>query len=553
LLVGGRAPSPLQAERSSAPSRLDSNFRSASALRFASALLLLLSHAASWAQSSPQAPQQTPASTSPSEAKSEAKSETKFGTIAPYLGLPIENIELPGVPPEEAATLLVATPLKIGTPLTREALHDAMQALFATGRFADIRAEADHTDTGGVRLRFLTTPNFFVGTLTIEGVTTNPSPNQLASATRLQLGELYARDKIDRARAGIQRVLEENGFHQSRVTISEERDELQHQTNVTFHVVTGPRAVVGEIKLEGDAGNPVEEIREIAKLYTGDSVISSRITRALQRIRTRYQKQDRLLAQVSVANRTYHPELNTVDYVFKVERGPVVEIAAQGFKLSQRTLRKLVPIYEEGAVDDDLLNEGRRNITNHLQTLGYFEATATVNQQTSPDGKNLQVVYVVNPGARHKLAAIRIRGNRYFDDDLIRSRMQNQSAGRLFSHGRYSEVFLEEDVRSIQALYRASGFRQAEVTSKLVEKYQGNPLQLAIEIVIKEGLQTRVVWVRVEGSYTLPQEQLPEISTAEGQGFDESSLADDRDTILGKYFDSGFPNATVDVGYVAIP
>jgi outer membrane protein insertion porin family len=71
--------------------------------------------------------------------------------------------------------------------------------------------------------------------------------------------------------------------------------------------------------------------------------------------------------------------------------------------------------------------------------------------------------------------------------------------------------------------------------------------------VVKEGPQTRVAWVRIEGSYTLPQEQLPEISTAEEQGFDESSLADDRDTILGKYFDNGFPNATVDVAYVPVP
>ncbi len=92
----------------------------------------------------------------------------------------------------------------------------------------------------------------------------------------------------------------------------------------------------------------------------------------------------------------------------------MVQIAAEGFKLSQRVLRKLVPIYEEGAVDDDLLNEGRRNIQNHLQTLGYFEATVTVSQHSAPDGKNLQVVYAVNPGDRHKLAAIRISGNRFF-------------------------------------------------------------------------------------------------------------------------------------------
>jgi outer membrane protein assembly complex protein YaeT len=555
LLVWGSAPSRacpersrrVQAERSSAASCRHSN--SWFGVRFVLVVSLLLAPGASWAQGSPPTPQR-PAE---SPAQSAAESATTFGAIAPYLGLAIDQIELPGVPPEEAATLLAATPLRIGEPLTRETLHDAMQALFATGRFSDIQAEADRAETTGVRLRFLTVANFFVGMVTIEGVSINPSANQLASATRLQLGELYAREKIDRALAGIQRVLEENGFHRSKVTISEQRDELQHQINLTFHVVPGPRAVVGEITLEGDAGYSIAQLKDIAKLHPGDPVLSNHITRALQRIRRRYQKQDRLLAQVSAANRTYHSERNTVDYVFKVDRGPVVEIAAEGFKLSQHILKRLVPIYEEGAVDDDLLNEGRRNIQNHLQTLGYFEATVSVSQHTAPDGNHVQVVYAINPGARHKLAAIRISGNRFFSDDQIRARMQNQAAGRLFSHGRYSEAWLEEDVRRIQGLYRASGFRQAEVASKLIDRYQGNPSQLAIEIAVKEGPQTRVAWVRIEGSYTLPQEQLPEISTAEEQGFDESSLADDRDTILGKYFDSGFPNATVDVAYVSVP
>jgi outer membrane protein insertion porin family len=516
-----------------------------SAAWFALAVLLVLTQTANWAAGQP--PAQQPS------LPSAPQSQTNFGTIAPYLGLTIDQIELPGFPPEEAASLLSATPLKIGDPLTREALHDAMQALFATGRFSDIQAEADRAETTGVRLRFLTTANFFVGMVAVEGVSTNPSANQLVSATRLQLGELYTPEKLEHALGGIQRVLEENGFHQSKVTSSKQRDETQHQVNMTFHVVPGARAEVGELSLEGDAGYSKAEIQEIAHLHPGDGVVSSRITRALQQIRSRYQKQDRLLAQVSVASRTYHPEHNTVDYVLKVDRGPIVQIAAEGFKVSQRVLKKLVPIYEEGAVDDDLLNEGRRNLQNHLQTLGYFQAKVSVSQHNAADSKSVQVVYTIDPGDRHKLAAIRISGNHFFSDDLIRSRMQEQAAGRLFSHGLYSEVLLEEDVRGIENLYRSSGYRQAEVKSTLVTKFQGDPSQLAIEIFIKEGPQTLVAWVRIEGAYTLPQEQLPGIQTEERQGFDESSLADDRDTILEKYFDNGFPNATVDVAYTPVP
>jgi outer membrane protein insertion porin family len=504
-------------------------------------LMLVLTAAAGQAPSGP-----------PSQQRS-AETPSQVGTITPYLGLPIDEIEVAGVAPEEAAHLLATTPLKTGEPLTRQALHDAMQSLFATGRFTDIQAEAERTATAGVKLRFLTAPNYFVGQVTVEGVTTNPSPNQLATASRLQLGELYSREKLDRAVAGIQRVLEDNGFHRSKVTSSEQRNEEQHQLDLTFQVNLGPRALVGQIILQGDSGYSKEQIEDIGKFHSGDPVISTRLTRALQRIRSRYQKQDRLLAQVSAASRTYRPESNTVDYVFQVERGPVVEIDAEGFKISQRQLRKLVPIYEESAVDDDLLNEGRRNLQNHLQTLGYFDATVGVSQHTAQDGKSLRVVYVINPGDRHKLTAIRVRGNQLFSDDQIRAVMQEQTAGRLFSHGRYSEALLEEDVRSIQDLYHGSGYRQAEIVSKLLDRYLGDPGQLAIELQIKEGPQTRIAWVRIEGNYTIPTEQLlPVPATEEGQGFDESNLADDRDKMLGVYFDTGFPNATVEVTYTPV-
>lgn len=486
----------------------------------------------------------------PASAQAEP-SASQFGAITPYLGLTIDEIEFPGVRPEESASLLALTSLKVGEPLNRDTLRDAIKALFASGRFSDIEAEADRTDTAGVKLTFLTVANFFVGIVTVDGVSANPSSNQLISSTRLQLGELYTEEKLTRALEGMARVLEENGFHQSKVHTLEHRNEQQHQIDLAFHISPGARAVVGEVKVTGDSAYTASQIKEIAKLHSGDPVISTRVTRALQRIRTRYQKQDRLLAQVSLADRTYRPEHNTVDYTFQIDRGPVVEIAAEGYKLGQRTLRRLVPVYEEGAVDDDLLNEGRRNIQNHMEALGYFEATVSVNQHDG-NGKTMRILYVIDPGARHKLAAIRIYGAHYFPEELIRRRMADQPATRLFSHGRYSEALLTQDIQRIQGLYRGSGFRQAEVSGKLVTKYQGNPSLLAIDIIINEGPQTRVAWVKVEGSYILPQEQLPELSTAEGQGFDESSLEDDRDAILGKYFDNGFPNATVDVGYVNV-
>ena len=473
----------------------------------------------------------------------------QLGTITPYLGMPVTEIDLPGVPADEAAQLVSATPLKPGEPLTRQALHDAMQSLFATGRFADIQAEAERS-TAGVLLRFLTVPNYFVGQVSAEGVSGSPSANQLVTGSRLQLGELYSPDKLERTRANLQRILDDNGFHRAKITVDEHRVPEQHQIDLTIRVEPGPRAAVGQIVVEGDSGYSKDAIEEIAKFHPGDGVVSTRLTHALQRIRARYQKQDRLLAQVSAAG-TYRPETNTVDYTFKVERGPVVEIAAEGYKISQSQLRKLVPIYEEGAVDDDLLNEGRRNLQNHLQALGYFGATVAVSQRSVLDGQGLRVIYAITPGDRHKLAAIRISGNQFFEAELVRGTMLCQPGGRLISHGRYSEALLTEDVHNIEDMYRSNGFRQAKVSGKLLEKYQGDPSQLAIQIDITEGPQTRVASMSIEGNYNIPSDQLtPRLTTEEGQGFNEPSLADDRDAILEKYFDNGFTNATIDVAYV---
>jgi len=72
--------------------------------------------------------------------------------------------------------------------------------------------------------------------------------------------------------------------------------------------------------------------------------------------------------------RRYQAKTNRLNYVFEVQQGPTVAISTEGEKISKGQLKKLVPVYQENSVDDDLLNEGRRNLRDYLQTQGYFDA-----------------------------------------------------------------------------------------------------------------------------------------------------------------------------------
>ena len=105
-------------------------------------------------------------------------------------------------------------------------------------------------------------------------------------------------------------------------------------------------------------------------MHPGDRVTAAQITNSLQRLRKKFQKQQRVLAQVSIAEQKYHPESNAVDYTYLIDPGPVVIVYTQGYHISRGVLKKEVPVYEENAVDDDLLNEGKRNILDYLQSRG---------------------------------------------------------------------------------------------------------------------------------------------------------------------------------------
>ena len=275
----------------------------------------------------------------------------------------------------------------------------------------------------------------------------------------------------------------------------------------------------------------------------GDRVKNEHVTRALERLRKHYQKNAHLEAQVSLTDRKYHSDSNTLDYVFQVEEGPTIAISTEGEKVSKSQLQKMVPVYQENTVDDDLLNEGRRNLRDYLQTKGYFDATVEVERRSVPEKNHLNIVYKIDPGIRHKLTAVKVEGNKYFDSESIRERMAVQPSSLLLPNGRLSQRILSEDVASIKYLYQANGFLDVQVSADLEDDYEGKKNEMEVLVKIEEGPQTLVGSLKLEGVSSFAYEQLEaSLSTAKGQPYSEASVAADRDAITYFYYDRGFPD-----------
>ncbi len=453
-----------------------------------------------------------------------------------------------GVATREKEHLVQLLPQKSGQPLDRELVRQSLKVLYDSGLFADIQVLADKTPDHGIVLTFTTVNNFFIGSVSAEGEPGRPSANQIVSATKLQLGEVYSPEKLERANKNILQVMADNGYYRASLTHEEHPHPDTSQLDILFRVSAGPPAVVGEVTLRGNPGYSKGQIEDFAHMHPGDRVSADRISSALQHIRKRYLKQNRLLAQVSIAERTYRPDTNKLDFTFLIDPGPTVAIAVEGFKIRQSVLRKRVPVYEENALDDDLLNEGRRNLLDYLQSRGYFDATVGIKKQSDAGKNALRAIYVVDAGVRHKLVSVLISGNKYFDQETLRTRMQVQPATRLVTNGRFSQSLLASDINGLTDLYKANGFPQIQIKSNVQDNYEGVQKHLVIRLDITEGPQSLVADVHITGNSKIPTDQLvAKIDTAPNQPYSDYKLAGDRDTILNYYFNNGFPNASLEI------
>ncbi|MBI2816369.1 MAG: BamA/TamA family outer membrane protein [Acidobacteria bacterium] len=470
-------------------------------------------------------------------------------------GLRVFGADFEGVPvneirhrPEEAvqqplgpAELQELLPQKIHEPYSSSKISESIQRLYATGRFSDVQVDASGVPSG-VILTFLTKSAYFVGAVEVRGVEAPPGEGQLRSATHLELGRSFSEDDIPAAIESLRRVLQDDGYFQAELTPAYKRDPETQQIDIAFDVRTGARARLGSVQFGGSPIFSPEKLIRQAKWKRGRPLTSAMVQSGLERIRKLYQKENYLAASLGVTAKPFDAEKNSADLEITVQPGTQISISISGASLSRSTLKRLVPVFQEGALDDDLLEEGERNLIEYFQTRGYFDVSIhRERKQNSPS--QTAVEFIVHQGMRQKLEEIRITGNRYFSTDALRERMRIEPVGFGLPYGRFSSKLLAADLESLRTLYDKNGFSAAEITSKL-ETPEGSERYLKVTISVREGQQSRVGSFSFLGNHSFPQPVLESlINGGRGQPYSPSVITSDGDNLLTFYFDEGFPRA----------
>jgi outer membrane protein insertion porin family len=436
-----------------------------------------------------------------------------------------------------------------GKPLDRAQVAESIRALYRTGDYAEVRAVSTPVE-GGIRVDFVVKEQLFFNQVLIRGLTAPPTDASALAAMQLPLGDPYDPALVDEGVERLRDALHDDGLYLAQISVDTVPRGETRQMDIVVNIKPGPRARVKEVKLQNGTEYRDSEILSRLKMKPGRQITAARIHNGSERIRKFLVRKSHLNARAVVRRGPYDAKSNSVALELDVTEGPRVRLSVTGAKLSNGELKKLVPVYQEGTVDTDLLEEGKRNILERLERGGYFDAevnyeTATreVQLSGSRNGTEEVITYHVERGDKHKLLGIQIIGNRYFDTSLLRSRLQI-SARAFGTRGRFSRRLLEADRQSMLNLYLSNGFLEANVEVQALDNYASKEGDLLIRFVIQEGKQTRVASLQIDGVHALPEQELRGVlASTPGQPYSDYNVATDRDNILALYYNEGFPNA----------
>ena len=511
------------------------------------------------AQTTAQSPPAAPASVIPAS------------TVQAFTGLPVRRIAFEGVADERLSTVRKKLPLVEGQPLDADKVAESLRMLFSTGLFADIEAGAVR-ENDGVAVIFRGTARRFVGMVTVDGAKGATLNTQLERASRLNPGTRLTEARLTQAEQLVRQVMADNGFRDATVQTSVTAAQAAEDqlANVSMHVTPGAQAHVGTVTVTGDAGMSLEDFRHYGKLRSGNKVDRETVSRALAGVLKQYRKQQRLEADVKLESQEYVAATHHVNYRFTAARGPVVTVSVDGAKLSKDHIEHLVPVFEEGTVDEDLLNEGGRRIRNWFQSQGYFDVKVDHSQQTpnaGPDTGKVLITYTVDLGAKRKVESVKVAGNHYFNAQTLTELLSVQAASKLNRQGVFSQALVTADTAALSDVYKNNGFSKVSVNAEIgpvadtsaaaAAPASATPAQhtagnvsapLTVVYRINEGPQQRVGAVTLVGNTHVDSGALTALlNTQAGQLFSPRGLAGDRDALMTEYLSRGFGEARVDV------
>jgi len=472
-----------------------------------------------------------------------------------YEGQTLSAVELIANPRRDVEPLRPLIAQKAGQPFSEASVRATIDALGNKG-FSKVGVEMV-SNASGLQLNFILEPPYYLGIIEFPKLAKYFSYPQLLKVVNFSDDEPYDKGRLPRSEEALLHFFQNDGYFQAKAHAEPAIDDAHQLVNIKFFVDLGERARIGRVNIRGipeqESKNLLKKLRSRRARFTGAQLkpgkpyAADRIKSAIALIKKNLAAKHRLASKVQSSPPQYHADSNLADVSFHVDLGPLINLRVTGARLSlvpfvsRRQVKKLIPMYSESSIDQDLVKEGERNLTEYFEKKGFFDVEVKTDSQKQPD--RIAVLYEVTRGQKHKVDHISFSGaNQISEKELLRQVLVKKS--RMFSRGKISQKLATESAEKLRALYQEHGYENARVTPRITD----HDPKIDVSFEIEEGPQTLVDNVCVTGNDHVP---VTELSGPKGlqlrpnMPFSNGRLSEDRNRILASYLNRGYLNAEV--------
>ena len=419
--------------------------------------------------------------------------------VAGLLGRRVTDVRIDaaGAPvTDRDALTLVET--RLGEPLTLAKVRDTIDHFVALGRYADIQVFAE-PDGEGVRLRYAVVPIARVVRVRFEGPL-GVDASVLRTELDDQFGTSPASSRLPEMTQALVTRYVAHGYPAARVESRTVPDARLGQVEAVIVVTPGAQVRIGRATVEGNAGGP--DLLQRLGVQPGRPLdreaFEARVRAAEDALR------DDGYYEAVVSATVGDAVAGMVDVKVRGDRGDRVQILFSGDPLPDDRRRALVPIERLQSVDEEVVEDGSRNIEQYLRLEGFRAASAPAARQRTASG--LQITFAIARGPLHVLSALTLAGVAAMPRAELTPLLKLE-VGEPFVDARVAAV-----ATAVAEYYRVRGFAGVQVVPRLEFPPAGAdgrvPVDVRLEVV--EGTRAAVTEVRFEGVTAVPSTQLLE-------------------------------------------
>lgn len=345
----------------------------------------------------------------------------------------VEDVRIEGLQRVSAGTVFAALPVSAGDLIDDAGIGAAVQTLFRTGYFEDIRIVRDG-DVLVVRVE----ERPAIAEIKIDG-NKSIETDQLLKALRdagLAEGQIFKKTVLEGMGQELRRQYVAQGRYGAGVS-AEAHDLPRNRVRIDITISEGNVATIKHINIVGNHSFDEAALLKMFELKTtgwfswlssDDKYSREKLSGDLERLESWYRDRGHLRFAITSTQVSISPQKDAVFIAVNISEGDVykvgdVELSGQ-LMLPAEDLRQLIVMKKGAIFSQAQMTATSELLSKRLGAEGYTFAKVEGFPEVDENDKTTKVTFVVTPGDRAYVRRVEFRGNTKTADEVLRREMR---------------------------------------------------------------------------------------------------------------------------------